>query len=117
MAVKLHTIADLVDARWFAGKGRAVAGAEEAGRLAPEEAGGAAVVFVDVAYEDGGVERYTLALRDGRECAGDDRLWTALALDAGADVSRGRSRFLAEDRSNTVVVLDDRLVRKLFRQL
>jgi predicted trehalose synthase len=117
MAVKLPTIAELVDARWFAGKGRAVAGVEEVGRLAPEGAGGAAVVFVDVAYEDGGVERYALALRDGRQCAEDDRLWTALALDAGADVTRGRSRFLAEDLSNTVVSLDDRLVLKLFRRL
>jgi maltokinase len=117
MAVKLPTIAELVDARWFAGKGRAVAGAQEVGGLAPEGGAGAAVVFVDVAYSDGGAERYALPLRDGRECRGDDPLWAALALLAGVEAGAGGSRFLAEDLSNTVVVIDDRLVLKLFRLL
>lgn len=117
MAVKLPTIAELVDARWFAGKGRAIAGAEEDGRLAPEGGEGAAVVFLVVTYEDGGAERYALPLRNGHECGGDDPLWTALARVAGTEAASGRSRFLAEDLSNTVVVIDDRQVLKLFRLL
>jgi maltokinase len=117
MAVKLPTIAELVDARWFAGKGRAISGVEQVGGLAPDGAEGAAVVFVDVRYEDGGAERYALSLRDGRECGAGDPLWTALARLTGAETTRGRSRFLAEDLSNTVVAIDDRVVLKLFRLL
>ncbi|HEU5263119.1 MAG TPA: hypothetical protein VFU34_00675, partial [Gaiellaceae bacterium] len=117
MAVKLPTIAELVDARWFAGKGRAITGAEQDGRLAPEGGEGAAVVFLVVTYEDGGAERYALPLRNGHECGGDDPLWTALARLAGVEAASARSRFLAEDLSNTVVAIDDRRVLKLFRLL
>ncbi len=105
----------LVGARWFAGKGRTVAGVRADARLEPAGADGAAVELVDVAYADGGTERYALALRDGRECAGDDPLWPALARDSGVDV-RGSGRFLAEDLSNTVVLLDDAHVLKLYRR-
>ena len=115
--VELPDVAALADARWFAGKGRAVSGLAVVGGFAPDGADGASVAFVDVEYESGERERYALALRRGRECAGDDPLWAALARAAGADVSTGGSRFLAEDLSNTVVSLDDRLVLKLFRRL
>lgn len=117
MAVKLPTIAELVDARWFAGKKRAISGVEEAGRLAPAGAEGALVVFVDVAYEDRGAERYALPLRGGRECGADDPLWAALARSIGVEVPKGGSRFLAEDLSNTVVGIDDLVVLKLLRRL
>ena len=84
-------------------------------RLEPPGADGAAVELVDVTYADGGSERYALALRDGRECAGDDPLWPALARESGVEVG-ARGRFLAEDLSNTVVLLDDAHVLKLYRR-
>jgi maltokinase len=123
MAVKrewtteLPEIGAFAEARWFAGKGRAVVALEPAGGFAPEGAEGASVAFVDVVYESGERELYALPLRNGRECGGDDRLWAALAAAAGAEAVHGRSRFLAEDLSNTVVSLGDRLVLKLFRRL
>ena len=105
----------LVGARWFAAKQRTVTDVRAAARLEPMGADGAAVVLVDVCYADGATERYALALRDGAECAGDDPLWPALAREAGVD-ARGGGRFLAEDLSNTVVVLDDAHVLKLYRR-
>ena len=105
----------LVEARWFAGKERTVTDVHAVSRLEPPGAEGAAVDLVDVAYADGGTERYALALRDGRECAGDDPLWPALARAAGV-AAAGGGRFLADDISNTVVVLDDLHVLKLYRR-
>ena len=115
--VALPDVVVLTGARWFAGKGRAVAGIESVGGIAPDGARGASIVLVDVTYESGESERYALALRDGLECGGDDPLWAVLAGCAGVEAVPGRSRFLAEDLSNTVVLLDDRLVLKLFRRL
>lgn len=115
--VAFPDIAFLTCARWFAGKGRAVAGIEQVGEVALEGARGASIALIDVMYGDGEGERYALALRDGRECSGDDPVWAALAGCAGVEATPGRSRFLAEDLSNTVVSLDDRLVLKLFRRL
>ena len=81
------------------------------------------VELVDVAYADGGVERYALALRGGEECPGDDPLWPALARAAAADdlaTERGRavsgSRFLALDISNTAVAVGREMVLKLYRR-
>jgi maltokinase len=105
----------LVAARWFAGKERTVADVHAVSRLEPAGANGATVELVDVMYADGGTERYALALRDGRECAGDDPLWPALARAAGV-AAVGGGRFLADDLSNTVVVLDDLHVLKLYRR-
>jgi maltokinase len=105
----------LVEARWFAGKERTIADVHAVSRLEPQGADGAAVDLVDVTYADGGRERYALALRDGRECAGDDPLWPALARTAGV-AAAGGGRFLADDLSNTVVVLDDLHVLKLYRR-
>ena len=110
-------VAALTGTRWFAGKGRTIVEIEQADELALEAATGASIVLIDVIYDDGGSERYALALRDGRECDGDDPVWAALAGRAGVDAVPGRSRFLADDLSNTVVSLDDRLVLKLFRRL
>jgi maltokinase len=115
--IPLPDVAGMTGARWFAGKGRAVAGIEHVGEVALEGAVGASIALIEVMYGDGGSERYTLALRDGRECDGDDPVWAALAGCAGVEVAPGSSRFLAEDLSNTVVSLDDRLVLKLFRRL
>ena len=54
------------------------------------------------------------ALRDGRECAGDDPLWPALARESGGGAHA--TGFLAEDLSNTVVLLDEGRVLKLYRR-
>lgn len=105
----------LAEARWFAGKDRTVTDVRTAVLIEPPGARGAAVELVDVAYEDGGEERYALALRDGRECAGDDLIWRALARVAGVDAAVADG-FLAHDLSNTVVGLDDRHVLKLYRR-
>lgn len=105
----------LADARWFAGKDRTVGDVRTALLIEPPDAREAAVALVDVAYEDGGEERYALALRDGLECAGDDPLWPALARAAGVDATAAHG-FLAHDLSNTVVGLDDRHVLKLYRR-
>ena len=105
----------LADARWFAGKHRTVTALRTAARIEPPGATGAAVELVDVTYEDGGEERYALALRDGSECAGDDPLWPALARVAGVDATAADG-LLAHDLSNTVVGLDDRHVLKLYRR-
>src|SRR5687767_8017006 len=105
----------LADARWFAGKDRTVADVRTAALIEPPGAQGAAVEPVDVGYKDGGDERYALALRDGRECAGDDALWPALARAAGV-YATAASGLLAHDLSNTVVGLDDRHVLKLYRR-
>ena len=86
-----------------------------ASRFEPPGADGAAVELVDVAYAHGGTERYALPLREGRECAGDDPLWPALGRAAGVE-TKGVGRFLADDLSNTVVLLDDRHVLKLYRR-
>ncbi len=113
----LPDVAALNGARWFAGKGRTVAGIERVGEVVLEGAAGASITLIDVVYDEGESERYALALRDGRECDGDDPVWAALAGRGGADAASGKSRFLAEDISNTVVLLEDRLVLKLFRRL
>ena len=105
----------LVGARWFAGKERSVEDVRAVSRLEPPGAEGAAVELVDVMYEDGDTDRYALALRDGSECAGDDPLWPALARAVGL-AAIGGGRFLADDLSNTVVVLDDLHVLKLYRR-
>ncbi len=105
----------LVGARWFAGKERTLEDVHTVSRLEPPGAHGAAVELVDVTYAEGGTERYALALRDGRECAGDDPLWPALARAAGV-AAVGGGRFLADDLSNTVVLLDDLHVLKLYRR-
>jgi glucosamine--fructose-6-phosphate aminotransferase (isomerizing) len=113
----LPDVAALTGARWFAGKGRRVARLEHVGSLSPEGAEGASIAFLEVVYESADRERYALALREGRECSADDPLWAALARHAGVGAVPGRSRFLVEDLSNTVVSLGDRLVLKLFRRL
>ena len=105
----------LTTARWFAGKGRVVAAVNEVDRLEAPDAPGAAVHVVHVTYADGGGESYALALRDGDECAGNDPLWAGLAALSGVESGAARG-FLAEDLSNTVVLLDDAHVLKLYRR-
>ena len=105
-------------ARWFASKGREVVGVREVASLAPEEADGAALVVCDLTDAGGGSTRYALPLRDGREAVAGDALWPALARLAalpGVEVPTGPGRALADDLSNTTVVLGERLVVKAIR--
>lgn len=102
-------------ARWFAGKERTLVRVERVETIAVPGAGGAAVELVDAVFADGGSERYALPLRHARECDGRDPIWPGLARAAGVD-ARAATGFLAEDLSNTVVVLDGQLVLKLYRR-
>lgn len=108
----------LQHARWFAGKGRAIAGA----RVVAELAGGA-LRIADVTYADdhgggGASERYLLIADDARWAdvlrAGDLelRVTDAALLDA-----RGAEAVPSTDQSNTLVTIDDTLLVKAYRKL
>ncbi len=111
----------LAGERWFAGKARVVAGTTLVAAVAPPTAPGAVLALVDVAYDDGGVERYTMPVRlvDGTvvECSADDPIWPSVARlgSPGLDVRPG-GRWLADDLSNTAVVLGEEVVVKLYRR-
>jgi maltokinase len=110
-------------ARWFGGKGRPVARVEDAG-----SAGG--LSLRDVRYADGGCERYLdvpsgfawspllSALRAGpiSGSGGTLELRRGAALDAVA-IGSDRERIPATDQSNTLVVIDERLLVKAYRRL
>lgn len=108
-------VQSLSEARWFAGKERALTGVERVDTITVPGGEGAVVERIDAVFADGGRERYSLPLRDGNECDGLDPLWPALARAAGVDAHRATG-FLAEDLSNTVVVLDGSAVLKLYRR-
>ncbi|HEX7289647.1 MAG TPA: hypothetical protein VF250_00855 [Conexibacter sp.] len=111
-------------ARWFGGKGRPVAAVEEAGA-----AGG--LRLRDVRYADGGHERYldvpdgfawaplVDALRAAGAIAGSGgslELCRGPAIDALA-IGSGLQHVPATDQSNTLVVIDERLLVKAYRRL
>jgi hypothetical protein len=100
-------------ARWFAGKHNTLLRVEHVQTLFA--AGGASVELVAAVGEDGSRDEYALPLRDGRECAGDDSLWAALARAAGFETGAARG-FLADDLSNTVVSLAGGALLKLYRR-
>jgi maltokinase len=104
----------LREARWFAGKGRAIAHV----RVAAELAGGA-LRIADVAYsDDGAPERYLLIADDARwvdVLRADDlelRVTDAALLEA-----RGVEAIPSTDQSNTLVAIDDTLLVKAYRKL
>jgi predicted trehalose synthase len=113
-----------VEARWFAGKGRELTAVSACG-----SAGGLAIL--DVAYADGGAERYLdvpggfgwaallRTLRSG-DVAGDGgrlELRPGPALDALAAAGIDGERIPATDQSNTLVALGERLLVKAYRRL
>ncbi|HET6507773.1 MAG TPA: hypothetical protein VFG42_13365 [Baekduia sp.] len=108
----------LQEARWFAGKGRAIAGA----RVVAEPAGGALRV-AEIAYADDGrgapVERYLLGAEAVRwadllRAPGELelRVTDRALLDA-----RGAEAVPSTDQSNTLVTIDDTLLVKAYRKL
>ena len=99
-------------ARWFAGKQHDL---ERVERRATIFAADGATVELVAAVATAGEDEYLLPLRDGRECDGTDPLWPALARAAGFDACAATG-FLADDLSNTVVVLDEHAVLKLYRR-
>jgi maltokinase len=129
--------------RWFRSKQRPIASVTEQDR-AP--LGTAALVILEVAYADGGTpDHYLVPTVDGREPRDGEGAWTGLvqAMADGAQVRgrRGgfvctrtpaldellpsahvaaaalRERRLRVEQSNTSVVLDARLILKLYRLL
>lgn len=126
MAVKEIHESAFQSQRWFAGKRRAFAAAVEADAFLDGR-----VVLADVAYGDGGEERYLL-LDDAAPLWGS--LLSALAAGplqgaVGALTLRagpafrwlqpdlGRESTPSLDQSNTLVALDDRLLVKAYRRL
>jgi maltokinase len=105
--------------RWFAGKGRAVAGTRLAGGL--DLGGGGTLALIDVEYEDGEGERYAVP--------GGDRLWESILQGAplaaqngrfvlhGSSPARGVARPLGVDQSNSSFVLGEALLVKCYRLL
>ena len=129
--------------RWFRSKQRPIASVTEHDR-AP--LGDAALVILEVAYSDGGgSDHYLVPDVDGREPRDGEGAWTAIVrgMADGAELRglRGsfscsrtasldellpsaslaavalRERRLGVEQSNTSVVLDDRLILKLYRLL
>jgi maltokinase len=104
----------LQQARWFAGKGRALAGARVVAVLAD-----GALRIADVTYADPGpAERYLLVAEDVQWAdvlhAGDLelRVTDPALLDA-----RGAETVPSTDQSNTLVAIDDTLLVKAYRKL
>jgi maltokinase len=111
-----------ITARWFAGKGRAIAAVDAVGAAA-------GLGLIDVRYADGATERYldipagfdwAALLRSPFPVAGDGgrlELHPGPALPgllaAGVDGAREPS----DDQSNTLVVLGERLLIKAYRRL
>jgi maltokinase len=101
-------------ARWFAGKGRAIASAHVVAELAD-----GALRIADVAYaDDRGDERYLL-IADGARWA-DVLRAEDLELrvsDAELVAARGAQAIPSTDQSNTLVTIDDSLLVKAYRKL
>jgi maltokinase len=114
-------------ARWFAGKGRELRALEDVATLPVP--GGGALRVADVAYGDGGTERYLLLdaaeglwsrllrrLRSGPLASGGARLELRPGPALPLEVPEGE-RVPDSDQTNTLVVLGERLLVKAYRRL
>lgn len=112
----------VASARWYGGKGRAIAEVSELDRL---ELGGGALRVLSVLGEDGRDERYLWVdgvvgeRLAGLAAAGEDR--GAFSFRPGPGLaSLGHApgeRPIGHDQSNTSLVVGERLVVKLYRRL
>jgi predicted trehalose synthase len=111
-------VALIVDARWFAAKGRTLESAEVVGL--PVEDGLFALAIVEVRFAAGTHEHYLVALGedDGPvEVFDRPEVATRLATLAGVPAEGARVRSLGVEQSNSSVVLDELHVLKLYRRL
>ena len=121
--------ADLASRRWFRSKQRTIVDIDVVDQ-AP--IGPGMLVVLEVAFADGGAERYLAPTIDGREAIDGEGLWSALAEAIGRDARIGAfitrrapgfepgpldERRLTVEQSNTSVVLGERLILKLYRLL
>ncbi len=129
--------------RWFRSKQRPIATVTEIDRAAVERA---VLSVIEVAYVDGGTpDHYLVPTVDGREPQDGEGAWRAIvrAVAGGAELRGDGGRFICSrtdafddllpsaeqatdalderrlrvEQSNTSVVLDDRLILKLYRLL
>jgi maltokinase len=103
----------LREARWFAGKGRAIADARVLAVLAD-----GALRIARIRYADGGDERYLLIAEDARWAdvlrARDLEL---RVTDRALLEASGAERIPSTDQSNTLVTIEDTLLVKAYRKL
>ena len=108
----------IVDARWFAAKGRTLESAEVVG--VPVDEALFALAIVEVRFAAGTHEHYLVALgeEDGpAEVFERPEVATRLAALAGVAAEGARVRSLGVEQSNSSVVLDELHVLKLYRRL
>ena len=108
----------IVDARWFAAKGRTLESAEVVG--VPVDDALFALAIVEVRFAAGTHEHYLVALGedDGpAEVFDRPEVATRLAALAGVAAEGARVRSLGVEQSNSSVVLDELHVLKLYRRL
>ena len=111
-------LALIVDARWFAAKGRTLESAEVVG--VPVEDGQFALAIVEVRFAAGTHEHYLVAVGGDDEPAevfARPEVATRLAALAGVPADGARVRPLGVEQSNSSVVLDELHVLKLYRRL
>jgi predicted trehalose synthase len=108
----------IVDARWFAAKGRTLESAEIVG--VPVDDALFALAIVEVRFAAGTHEHYLVALGDDdgpAEVFDRPEVATRLAALAGVAAEGTRVRSLGVEQSNSSVVLDELHVLKLYRRL
>ena len=106
------------DARWFGAKGRVAEAAEVVD--VPLEDDAVALAIVEVRFQAGTHEHYLVALDDGDEIVDAferPEVATRIATLAGVPAEGARVRPVEVEQSNSSVVLDERLVLKLYRRL